>query len=72
MLKVNFGVNSGQSVLAHAEGRYRGVGVSVDVVGPDVIDVMSEGASPFGNYVARHASFAFCLRSAVAAVVLLA
>ena len=64
MLKVNLGVEGGQWVQEHAEGRSRSVGAGVDVVGPDVIDVISEGASPFGNYKARHAPFAFSLRPA--------
>ena len=37
MLKVNLGVEGGQSVQEHAEGRSRSVGAGVDVVGPDVM-----------------------------------
>ena len=72
MLKVNLGVEGGQSVQEHAEGRSRSVGAGVDVVGPDVIDVISEGASPFGSRMARDAAdapLAFSFRPAILAVV---
>ena len=46
--------------------------LAVDVVGPNVIDVISEGASPFGSRMARDAAdapLAFSFRPAILAVV---